>query len=72
MCVNDINEVVDKLSKLFFPSAAALTFGVKSKYGKNKNNNKPWFTKECNKICKEFNKASDVSKKVKNEVQYLY
>jgi hypothetical protein len=48
-----------------FPSAAALTFGVKSKYGKHKNNNKPWFTKECNKICKEFNKASDVSKKVK-------
>jgi hypothetical protein len=37
VCVNDINEVVDKLSKLF-TSAAAWTFGVKSKY-KNKNNN---------------------------------
>ena len=37
VCVNDINEVVDKLSKLF-TSAAASTFGVKSKY-KNKNNN---------------------------------
>jgi len=34
----------------------------------NKNNNKPWFTKECNKIRKEFNKARDVYKKVKNEV----
>ena len=37
VCVNDINEVVDKLSKLF-TSAAASTFGVKSEY-KNKNNN---------------------------------
>jgi hypothetical protein len=37
VCVNDINEVVDKLSKLF-TSAAASAFGVKSKY-KNKNNN---------------------------------
>jgi hypothetical protein len=37
VCVNDINEVVDKLSNLF-TSAAASTFGVKSKY-KNKNNN---------------------------------
>ena len=36
VCVNDINEVVDKLSNLF-TSAAASTFGVKSKY-KNKNN----------------------------------
>jgi hypothetical protein len=61
VCVNDINEVVDKLSKLF-TSAAASTFGVKSKYGKNKNNNKPWFTKECNKIRKEFNKARILNK----------
>ena len=55
------------ISKLF-TSAAASTFGVKFKYGKNKNNNTPWFTKECNKIRKEFNKARDVYKKVKNEV----
>ena len=45
-----------------FPSAAALTFGVKSKYGKNKNNNKPWFTKECSKLRKEFNKARILNK----------